>query len=113
VQLFDIGVHHLDGSVRVELSGEVDVLASVPLAEALRGLAYRYDADQATIDCSRLTFIDMSTIGQLVGLGARLAGPGRPVLEGVPPFLVRILSITRVLDQFTISIREPAEAASI
>ena len=111
MQLFDIEVHHLDGSVRVELAGEVDVLASATLAQALRGLAFRYDADQVTIDCRKLTFIDMSTIGQLVGLANRLAGPGRPVLAGVPPFLVRILSLTRVLDQFTISIEEPAEVA--
>ena len=100
---FDIQVHHLDGCARVELEGEVDILAADDLREALRGLAFRYDADQVTVDCTRLSFIDLSAIGQLIALSNRLAG-GRPALVGVPPFLARVLRITGVIDRFTLEL---------
>jgi anti-anti-sigma factor len=103
VRPFHIQVHHLDGSARVELQGEVDILAADDLRDALRGLTFRYDADQITIDCSRLSFIDLSAIGQLIALSNRLAG-GRPALSGVPPFLARVLRITGVIDRFTLEL---------
>ena len=100
---FDIQVHHLDGSARVELQGEIDIVAADELREALRSLAFRYDADQVTIDCARLSFIDLSAIGQLIALSNRLAG-GRPALSGVPAFLARVLHITGVIDRFTLEL---------
>ena len=110
VRPVDIQVHHLDGSARVELAGEVDILAADDLRDALRTLAFRYDADQITIDCSRLSFIDLSAIGQLIALSNRLAG-GRPVLSGVPPFLARLLRITGEVHRFTLELElDPTHA---
>lgn len=108
---FDIQVHHLDGCARVELRGEVDILAADDLRDALRGLAFRYDAEQITIDCSGLSFIDLSAIGQLIALSNRLAG-GRPALSGVPAFLARVLRITGVIDSFTLEL-DPAHATGV
>jgi len=103
VQPYEIRLHHLDGCARVELIGEVDILAGETLREALRGLAFRYDADQVTIDCARLTFIDMSALGQLVSLTNRLAG-GRPTIAGAPAFFARVLRLTDVIDRFTLEV---------
>lgn len=111
VQSYEIEVHHLDGCVRVELGGELDLLAAPALQDALRGLAYRYDGDQVTLDFAGATFVDMSTIGQLVAMAHRLDG-GRPTLVGASPSLVRILGVTDVLDLFTIQVDQPLEASS-
>lgn len=102
---FDIQLHHLDGGARVELRGEVDILAAGELHEAFRGLPFRYDADQVTIDCGRLEFIDMAAIGELVALSNRLAG-GRPALAEVPPFLASLLGVVGVLDRFVLHLED-------
>ena len=102
--LFDIRVVHLDGGVQVELVGELDILAGPFLKEQLRSLAYRYDADQIRIDCGRCTFIDMSTVGQLVHLSNRVAGPGLPALVAPSPMLLRMLELTGAIDRFVVTI---------
>lgn len=98
---FTLEVLHLDGSVTVELVGELDLATVETLDHGLSALGSRYDAEQLTIDCSRLDFVGATGLTSLLALTRRMAG-GRPTLRHPPPTLRRILAITGTEDRFVL-----------
>jgi anti-sigma B factor antagonist len=90
-----------DGQVVVALSGELDVADAVRVAATLTALAA--NGREIIVDLANLEFMDSSGLAALVrarrdarnvGLDVRLAAP-RPQVR-------RILTITRLIDVFTI-----------
>lgn len=99
---FSAEVHHLDGSVRVALRGELDGASAAALLDVLGPLASRYDRDQLTIDCTVLEFIDARGLDQLLVAVHRFAPGGRPTLVNPTTLFQRILDILQLDQQFVI-----------
>jgi anti-sigma B factor antagonist len=74
-----------DGGVRVELRGEVDLVAEAPLVEQIDELAGHDDTGEILLDLSAVEFIDSSGVRALVrvqqehGARVRLAAVSHPV----------------------------------
>jgi anti-anti-sigma factor len=100
VEIFDVAVRRCDGYVCVELSGELDVTGVERLDAAMRPLTGQYDADQITIDCSGLSFIDLRGIRALLRIARINRSSGRMSLRGVPPLMQHILELTGHDDHF-------------
>jgi anti-sigma B factor antagonist len=96
VQKFAVEVLHMDGSVLLVLSGELDIDGVPALTEALRPTIARYDPGQVTLDCTRLTFMDASGLGALVKYLRHRdeADDERPTLRGVGQAVMRLLRVT-------------------
>lgn len=91
-----------DGPVtRLRLHGELDA-ATAPLLEAKLGEAAATDAEEITVDCEGLEFIDSSGLSVLVANHKRLHDAGQElVVEAAPAGarrLFEIAGIDRVLN---------------
>jgi len=90
-----------DGVSVVELSGELDIVATsdvrahVDEAAGRRGLV---------LDLSGATFLDSSMLKELLRASAELARyETRLVLAGIPPAARRVLDLTRTAELFTLA----------
>ena len=91
-----IDISHLDGCVRVALTGELDIATAGLLHEGLLPLTRRYDADQVTLDCAALTFVDVYGVGRLVDALRRFGDTGRAVVQDASPWLLQLLRLLEV-----------------
>ncbi|CAN5640397.1 anti-sigma factor antagonist [soil metagenome] len=88
--------------------GELDYATLDTLTTEL-DKASREDVDDVIVDLRRVTYIDSSGLGVLVGAHRRLKGEGRSlVLRVADPEMIKLLAITG-LDQF-FAIETPYEA---
>jgi anti-anti-sigma factor len=101
-QDLQVDVVHEDGGVVVRLAGELD-LAGAPLVEAtFQPLRHRYDAEQITIDCAALSFLDATGLGTLQRV-ARAWGTGhRMALVGPRPNVQRVLDLCEADQSFAV-----------
>jgi anti-anti-sigma factor len=108
----DLSTRLGDGHIVVELRGELDVADAADVATALAAVATR--AADIIVDLTALEFIDSSGVAALVRgrRQARQAG-GDLRLAAPRPSVLRILTITRVIDALSVhaSVEEAARAA--
>lgn len=92
-----------DGDWIVTIHGEIDVATSPALHETLDDVLAR-DAHLVTLDLTRLTFIDSSGLGVLVGAHKQLrqAGGDTIVLRGMQEPVRRVFEITGLTKLFTV-----------
>jgi anti-sigma B factor antagonist/stage II sporulation protein AA (anti-sigma F factor antagonist) len=85
----------IDGSVVVELSGELDYATVGLLEEAVREALTGAIVPSVVVDCARLTFVDSTGVGALVA-AHRVAGDQCVplVLTNPSPFVRDLLEIT-------------------
>ena len=84
---FAVRIDHHDGAVLVRLAGALEGPGLHALRARLWPLIARYDATMVTFDGAGLERIDPDGV-RLLGQFARAIAPGRPVLRGlVPPVL--------------------------
>ena len=86
-----------DGTVRIALTGELDMAAAPSLERILSGLA---DAN-VVLDISDLEYLDSSGLAVLVAAHSRAADAGRSVsFTAPPPPIRRVFSVTGLSDLF-------------
>jgi anti-sigma B factor antagonist len=89
--------------------GELD-LATLDTLTAELDKASREDVDEVIVDLRKVTYVDSSGLGVLVGAHRRLKSEGRSlVLRIADPEMIKLLAITG-LDQF-FAIETPYEAS--
>lgn len=107
----DLRTRENGGHVVVELRGELDLADAAGVAAALAAVAAR--EPQIIVDLAALEFIDSSGVAALARgrKQARRAG-GDLLLAAPAPRVLRILTITRLIDAFSVhdSVEEPARA---
>ncbi len=85
----------VDGSVVLELSGELDYATVGQLEAAVRDASIGALVPSIIIDCARLTFVDSTGVGTLVAVHRRARDIGVAlVLINPSPFLRDLLAIT-------------------
>ncbi len=88
-ELFGLELAQVDGTAEVVASGEIDLATAPILRETLQGLH-----GVVTVDLSRVTFLDSSAIGVLIGQRNRLVGnDGDLVLRGPAGVVRRTLEV--------------------
>lgn len=99
--LVDVSTSERDGQVVVVLRGVLDVVDSVSVAAALAALAVR--EQEIVVDLADLVFMDSSGVAALVHgrKQARLAG-GELLLAAPQPQVLRVLTLTRLIDVFRV-----------
>lgn len=91
-----------DPSIRLLVSGEIDVATSPRLRQILFGLIDS-GSGRIDIDLSGVTFLDSSGLGVLVAARNRLRGQRREhalAVRGVPDSIRRVFEITGLDDLF-------------
>jgi anti-sigma B factor antagonist len=108
----DLSTRECDGQVIVALRGVLDVADAASAAVALTAAAARHR--DIIIDLAGLEFIDSSGVAALVRgrRQARHAG-GELLLAAPQPQVLRVLTLTRLIDVFTVhaSVAEAAGSA--
>jgi anti-anti-sigma factor len=102
---FQAHVSHLDGSVVVAVTGEID-LATAPHFRAVLEAAATA-TNRVIVDCDQLTFIDSCGLRELVFASNALAGRGSLTLRNVHEAQMRVLTVTGLADYLTIQERLP------
>ena len=92
LDLFRAVVMHHDGGANIVLIGDWDLAGHLTFAGTVHPLLARYDIEQITFDCSRLTFLNAGAVGQLIGVRNRMSG-GNLNLVGVSAKMLRFLQI--------------------
>jgi anti-sigma B factor antagonist len=97
----NLSTHACDGRVVVALRGELDVTDAASVAAALTPVAAR--EREIIIDLAGLEFIDSSGLAALVLVRkhARHVG-GDLILAGPQREVLRVLTVTRLLDVFSV-----------
>ena len=89
----------LDGSIRIELSGELDGQETEILPELVVAAAQRCAPAAVHVDATGLTFIDSSGIRVLLGCRNLAAAAGsRLLMPRVHPHVFQVLEITGLYD---------------
>jgi anti-anti-sigma factor len=92
------------GTVRVAVTGEVDLATAPELRERLLGVLHTHGPAVLDIDLAGVTFLDCTGIGALVAVynAAVHAGCQLRVLHP-QPIVRRVLEVTGLLDVFTVA----------
>lgn len=113
VALVNVSTRESDGQVVVVLRGVLDVVDAVSVAAALAAVAARERA--VIVDLAGLAFMDSSGVAALVHgrKQARVAG-GELLLAAPQPQVLRLLTLTRLIDVFRVcpSVDEAARSVS-
>jgi anti-anti-sigma factor len=113
VALVNVSTRESDGQVVVVLRGVLDVVDAVGVAAALAAVATRERA--IIVDLAGLAFMDSSGVAALVHgrKQARVAG-GELLLAAPQPQVLRLLTLTRLIDVFRVctSVDEAARSVS-
>jgi len=92
--------HRSDGTVRIELRGDIDGSAGVALGAAYGETA---GADSVLLDFGAVDYINSTGIALIVGILARARADARPVAaRGLSEHYREIFEITRLSDFMTI-----------
>jgi anti-sigma B factor antagonist len=100
-----------DGSaVTIAVSGEIDI-ASAPALRSYLSERLSEGYTEITLDLTKMTFIDSSGLGVIVGVINRLRlEEGRLIICNPPPIAVQVLSVSGLTPSLEIVTRNPAEA---
>jgi anti-sigma B factor antagonist len=107
----DLRTRESGGHVVVELRGELDLADAAGVAAALAAVAAR--EPQIIVDLAALEFIDSSGVAALARGRKQARRAGGDLLLAAPgPRVLRILTITRLIDAFSVhdSVEEAARA---
>jgi len=110
--LADVSTCERDGQIVVVLRGVLDVVDAVSVATALAAVAVR--KRPIIVDLAGLAFMDSSGVAALVHARkrARLAG-GELLLAAPQPQVLRVLTLTRLIDVFHVCSSVDEAAASV
>jgi anti-anti-sigma factor len=110
--LVDVSTRDYDGQVVVVLDGVLDVVDAVSVAATLAAVAAR--GREIIIDLAGLAFMDSSGVAALVHgrTQARLAG-GELLLAAPQPQVLRVLTLTRLIDVFRVCASVDEAAGSV
>jgi anti-sigma B factor antagonist len=96
-------------AVTVEITGEVDI-GSAPGLRSYLNECLSEGYTEITLDLTRMTFIDSSGLGVLVGVINRLRREdGRLIISNPPPIAVQVLRISGLTPSLEIITRDPTE----
>jgi anti-sigma B factor antagonist len=100
-----------DGSaVTIAVSGEIDI-ASAPALRSYLSERVSEGYTEITLDLTKMTFIDSSGLGVIVGVINRLRlEDGRLIICNPPPIAVQVLSVSGLTPSLEIVTRNPAGA---
>jgi anti-sigma B factor antagonist len=108
----DLSTREFDGHVVVALAGELDLVDAAGVAAALVTVAER--EPEIIVDLAALEFIDSSGVAALAR-GRKLArhAGGDLLLAAPRQHVLRVLAITRLIDDFSVyaSVEEAADSA--
>jgi len=108
----DLSTREFDGRVVVALGGELDLVDAAGVAAALVTVAAR--SPEIIVDLAALEFIDSSGVAALAR-GRKLArhAGGDLLLAAPQQQVLRVLAITRLIDDFSVyaSVEEAADSA--
>ena len=100
-----------EGSVRLVMAGELDLLTADGAREAVRGA--QDEAGAVLCDLADVWFVDLSGLSVLLDAArhARLTG-GRLTLTNCPPIVPRMLRLLGLEDALEIQAAQPSAASS-
>lgn len=108
----DLSTSECDGAVVVALHGELDVVDAAAIAAALVTVAVR--APRIIVDMAGLEFIDSSGIAALAYARRHARRAGGDLLLAAPrQRVLRILAITRLVDDFCVHASVDEAAAGL
>lgn len=99
---FAVSDHDEDGSLRIAVTGEIDVATAPTLRDHLYGAIDRH-TDVVVVDLLGVTFIDSTALGVLIGTRERCQEQGtqlRIVLKEAR--ILKIFEITGLTEMFSI-----------
>jgi anti-anti-sigma factor len=103
-----IAVRRSPGEAVVQLTGEIDMLTSMRLSDAVNDLLHEPPA-RIVLDLTGVTFCDSQGLGTLVVLSRKATtAQSVLVLTNVADFLLRVLDITGLRSALMISNESPA-----
>lgn len=95
-------VERRDSEVIIKLAGEIDLSNIARVRAALDDAASRAEP-RVIVDLSQVSFLDSSTLGELVQARQRLADVGQAlVLTGLTPRVTRLFELTGLTGHFDI-----------
>jgi anti-sigma B factor antagonist len=98
-------------TIRLELHGEIDVVAVGQVRDAVVAALARYDLSMVVLDFRHVSFIDAIGVGELVTCHRAAAVFGATImLENLAPFPYRQLWATGLLGLFGLASDEPPTA---
>jgi anti-sigma B factor antagonist len=105
---FSITLNTVESEPRVVVTGELDLLTSPQLQEALASLIQGEGAQRVVADLTGVTFFDSSALN-VVLQAQREAGEREVELELVPsPAVSRVIELTGVAEHLSVSEEPPA-----
>lgn len=108
---FELEIRREHDHAVVALRGEIDLQASVPLAEALEQASAFHP--RVVVDLAGVRFLDASAIGTLAGVHRQLRGRGGDlVLHRPSDFVRRLLDVSGLADAVSIEPSSADEAPS-
>jgi len=105
---FQAHVSHLDGSVVVAVTGEID-LATAPHFRAVLEAAVAA-SNWVIVDCDRLSFIDSCGLRELVLVSNAVTGHGSVTLRNVHDAPMRALTAAGLADFLDIDVSSTADS---
>jgi len=110
-QEFAVDERFEDGTSVVTVAGEVDVATAPALRDCL-DQSVRRGAGPVVVDLRRVTFIDSTGLGVLIGAHRSCADDGRELrLVIVEPRILKVFEITGLTDLFAIDGADRQEPA--
>jgi anti-sigma B factor antagonist len=99
---FDVGVTWESATATIVVSGELDLATCPQLVTSLDGVVEGRPGD-VVVDLSGVTFLDSTALTVLITFRQQLQGLGRRlVLDRPSPVVVRVLTISGLLDTFAV-----------
>jgi anti-sigma B factor antagonist len=96
---FRVEVQAVEGGVKVELVGELDVATAPELQRSADDIVSA--DDDVWVDCAELTFADSSGLDTLIRLAKALRGQQRRlVLTNVRPMVRRAIDVLQIKELF-------------
>ncbi len=94
----NLKVKHYGNTLKVSVSGELDLKVADRFREALDTYLDRHPGSNLLLDLSRVNFIDSSGLGVILGRYKRLSKGGRVmVISGAKPQVRRILELSGIM----------------
>lgn len=101
------------GAVRIELAGELDVDTVGPVRDEVLAALARDRPSRVVVGMRRVSFVDSTAVGTLVGCQRASAAAGaRLVLSDPSPFVLRVLWLSGLSGLFGLPAVPPSSVVS-
>lgn len=102
-----------DDAYRIELVGELDVDAVGPVRDEVLAALARHKPSTMIIEMRRVSFVDSTAVGALVGCHRAATAAGAQLVLAEPsPFVLRILWLSGLSGLFGLSAVPPSSVTS-